>query len=221
MENSHGTQLQESALQDGVDRVARPSAKIQGTVSAPFLHLSCSRLGLKSFLQKTTWVNGRYSGLVPNEQGQPYTSPAVKFDSSTYIQDSAKIALELEERYPEPSLRLDSLLLPKAYAAVSAISEIIRPILMHKVVSNLLTERSADYISRTRDEALRESREEYVKESVIGEVWTKLEEPVKNLAALIRGQGGPFVMGKTRKLFLLLLAMLKWDTVEREQDKKS
>ncbi|PMD30416.1 hypothetical protein L207DRAFT_592541 [Hyaloscypha variabilis F] len=136
-------------------------------------------------------------GLTPNEQGRPYTSPAVKFDSSTYIQDSAKIASELEKRYPEPSLHLDSPLLPKAYAAVGAILEVIRPMLMRKVLPNLLNERSADYISHTRAEALRKSREEYSKESVVEEVWRKSEVPLKNLATLIKGNGGPFVMGKT------------------------
>jgi glutathione S-transferase len=153
-------------------------------------------------MQKASMVNSRYSGLTPNEQGRPYTSPAVKFDSSTYIQDSTKIAPELEKRYPEPSLHLDSPLLPKAYAAVSAILEVSRSMLMGKVLPNLLNERSADYISLTRAEALRKSREEYAKESVVEEVWRKLEVPLKNLAALSRGNGGPFVMGKTRKLFL-------------------
>ncbi len=170
-------------------------------------------------MQKASKVNSRYSGLIPNEQGRPYTSPAVKFDSSTYIQDSAKIAPELEKRYPEPSLHLHSPLLLKAYAAVNAILEITRPMLMHKVLPNLLNERSADYISYTRAEALRKSREEYTEESVIEEVWRKLEVPLKNLAGLSKGNGGPFVMGKTRKLFLLLLAALKRDTVVRKGGK--
>ncbi len=95
-------------------------------------------------------------------------------------------------------------MLPKAYAAVAVILEVIRPMLMHKVLPNLLNERSADYISHTRAEALRKSREEFSKEPVIEEVWRKLEVPLKNLEALSRGNGGPFVMGKTRKLFLLV-----------------
>jgi glutathione S-transferase len=169
--------------------------------------------------QKASMVNSRSSDLTPNEQGRPYTSPAVKFDSSTYIQDSAKIALELEKRYPEPSLHLDSSLLPKAYAAVSAILEVSRPMLMRKVVPNLLNERSADYISHTRAEALRRSREEYVKESVVEEVWRKLEMPLKNMGALSRGNEGPFVMGKTRKFFFLLMAILKKETFERKGGK--
>lgn len=170
-------------------------------------------------MQKALIVNSRYSGLTPNEQGRPYTSPAVKFDSSTYIQDSAKIAPELEKRYPEPSLHLESPLLPKVYAAVSAILEVSRPMLMRKVLPNLLNERSADYISHTRAEALRKSREEYAKESVIEEVWRKLEVPLKNLAALSKENGGPFVMGKTRKLLFLLMAMLKRETVVRKGGK--
>jgi glutathione S-transferase len=164
-------------------------------------------------MQKASMVNSRYSGLTPNEKGRPYTSPAVKFDSSTYLQDSAKIAPELEKRYPEPPLHLDSPLLPKAYAAVGAILEVIRPMLMRKVLPNLLNERSVDYISHTRAEALRKSREEYSKGSVVEEVWRKLEVPLKNLAALTRGNGGPFVMGKIRKLFLLPLSVLKGYTV--------
>ena len=144
-------------------------------------------------------TNTRISGIAPNEHGRAYTSPAVRFESSTYIQDSAKIASELEKRYPEPSLHLDSPLLPKAYAAVSAILEINRPLLGRKVVSNILNQRSVEYISQTRAEALRKSFEEYTKETVIEEVWGLLEVPLKNLAALSMGNGGPFVMGKTRK----------------------
>ncbi|KAE9372786.1 hypothetical protein N431DRAFT_505103 [Stipitochalara longipes BDJ] len=161
-------------------------------------------LNYKEVPYKTEWTEFpdlapkfKEFGLAPNEQGQPYTSPAVKFDSSTYIQDSAKIALELEKRYPEPSLHLDSPLLPKAYAAVSAILQVSRLMLMRKVLPNILSEKSADYISLTRAEALRKSREEYAQESVVEEVWRKLEVPLKNLAALTGGNGGPFVMGKT------------------------
>ena len=75
--------------------------------------------------------------------------------------------------------------------------------LMRKVVANLLTERSGEYIARTRAEAVRKS-EEYAEESVIEEVWKELEVLLRNLAALGRGCGGPFVMGKTRKLVLWL-----------------
>jgi hypothetical protein len=152
-------------------------------------------------MQKASMVNSRYSGLTLNEQGRPYTSPAVKFDSSTYIQDSVKIAPELEKRYPEPSLHLDSPLLPKAYAGVSAILEVSRPMLMRKVLPNLLDGRSADYISHTRAEALRKSREDYAKESVVEEVWRKLEVPLKNLAELSRGNGGRLLWGRLVSCF--------------------
>jgi hypothetical protein len=146
-------------------------------------------------------VNKPNSGLTPNEQGRAYTSPAVKFDSATYIQDSAKIAPELEKRYPEPSLHLDSPLLPKAYAIVTAILVIVRPTLVGKIVSTVLNERSAGYISRVRAEALSKSLKEYSQESEVQEAWKKAEGSVKDLAALVKGNGGPFVMGKTRKLF--------------------
>jgi hypothetical protein len=90
---------------------------------------------------------------------------------------------------------------------------------MRKVLPNLLNKMSADYISHSRAEAVRKSHEEYAKESVIEEVWRKLEVPLKNLSALSRGNGGPFVMGKTRKRFLLLLAVLKKGIVAREGGK--
>jgi hypothetical protein len=35
MENPYGAQLQETALQDGMNRVSRPGAEIQGTVTTP------------------------------------------------------------------------------------------------------------------------------------------------------------------------------------------
>jgi hypothetical protein len=144
--------------------------------------------------------NKRVSGIIPNEQGRAYTSPGIRLDSATYMQDSAKIATELERRYPEPSLYLDSPLLPKAYAAVSDSMDMVRPIMLPKVFSNILNERSADYISRTRAEALSRAREKYTEEADVEEAWKKAYEPLRILGALIMENGGPFVMGKTRKL---------------------
>jgi glutathione S-transferase len=149
---------------------------------------------------KSSMVNTSNSGIAPNEQGRAYTSPALKLDSSTYLQDSAKIAPELERRYPEPPLHLDSPLLPEAYAAVSAVLDVYRPLSMCKVPFNLLTDASAEYISRTRADALSRALEKYATESHREEAWKNAGSPLKNLAALVKRNGGPFVMGKTRKL---------------------
>ncbi|KAH6645098.1 hypothetical protein BKA67DRAFT_639847 [Truncatella angustata] len=161
-------------------------------------------LNYKNVPYKTEWTEFpdlepkfKELGIAPNEQGRAYTSPAIKLDRSTYIQDSAKIALELEKRYPHPSLYLDSSLLPMAYEAVTAILVIYRPISMCKVLPKLLNRRSADYISRTRTEALKKSLEEQAKGPDAEEAWKKMKGPLEDLAALIKGKGGPFMMGKT------------------------
>jgi glutathione S-transferase len=144
-------------------------------------------------------TNTRNSGITPNELGQPYTIPAVKLDSSTYIQDSAKIASELEKRYPEPSLHLDSPFLPEAYAAVGNILKVIRLLLGRKVLSNILNERSVQYMTVSRADFIKKSREEYANEAAIEEVWKNLKGPLEILAALCSRNTGPFVMGNTRK----------------------
>ncbi|KIW18087.1 hypothetical protein PV08_02374 [Exophiala spinifera] len=135
--------------------------------------------------------------MTPNEQGRPYTSPAVKLDSSTYIQDSATIAVELEKRFPTPSLYLDSPTLPRAYAAVTAVLVVYRPVLMCKVIPNLLTERSAEYIARTRAEPLKMALEEYARGDAEQLALTRAQGPLEDLAALVKERGGPFVMGTT------------------------
>jgi hypothetical protein len=111
--------------------------------------------------------------------------------------------LELEKRYPTPTLFLESPLLPKAYVAVTAILDVYRPISMSKVLSNLLTERSVEYISLTRAESRRMSQEKYAREDAEERAWKQAEGPLKNMAALVKGNEGPFVMGTTREWFLV------------------
>lgn len=169
----------------------------------PFLQRLCSTAQSSwQNLLKASLANTRNSGIAPNEQGRAYTSPAINLDSSTYIQNSAKIAPELEKRYPYPSLYLDSPLLPMAYEAVTAILVIYRPISMCKVLPKLLNEGSADYISRTRTETLKKSLEEHAKDPDGEEAWKKMKGPLEELAVLIKREGGPFMMGKTRKPFI-------------------
>jgi hypothetical protein len=77
--------------------------------------------------------------------------------------------------------------------------DIYRLMGMRKVFPNLLNERSAEYISRTRAEALSKSFE-YGDKANREEVWSKAEAPLRDLAALVKGNGGPFTLGTTREL---------------------
>lgn len=72
------------------------------------------------------------SGITPNPPGSwaDYTVPVVRFADGSTVMDSAVIANELESRYPEPSLRLDSDLEKEAQGAMGEVFMSLVPYLL-------------------------------------------------------------------------------------------
>jgi len=166
-------------------------------------------LNYKGIDYKTEWLEYpdiaptlKSFGLPPNDPNAPdyftdYTIPTMRLDSNTYIMDSAKIAAELEKRHPSPSLRLDSPILPQVQQLVGSALVTLAPNWLPKVPPNLLNEPSADFFERTREARFGMPLSQIEKEKGGEAPWEAAKQPIKELADLLKEQGGPFFLGQT------------------------
>lgn len=114
--------------------------------------------------------------------------------------DSKLIAPRLERDYPSPSLHLDSPILQDAYQLIAKIANPLHAVWMPKVPVNLLNQSSSEYFYRTREEDVGKPLSVYAKENGGEEAWIEALPAINALAEVVKKNGGPFVMGKTRKL---------------------
>lgn len=144
-----------------------------------------------------------YRGLASNPKDAPgyftdYSIPAIKYEDGSYQMDSWPIALELEKRYPSPSLHLDD---PVNVKIRDQINAILGPLFMQLLpnVPNLLPQRSQEYFYKTREAAfgkpLSEVRQEALANAEDG--WKQAEQPLKETADLLKKHDGPFFLGQT------------------------
>jgi hypothetical protein len=114
--------------------------------------------------------------------------------------DSWSIAQELERRYPSPSLHLDDPVTVKIRDQISKILSPIIPRLLPRIPEQL-SERSQEYYNRTRREMFGKPLAEVYEEALENaeDSWKQLQEPVKEVADLLRKHDGPFFLGKTGK----------------------
>ena len=70
-----------------------------------------------------------------------YTSPAITFGDGTHMQDSRKIADQLEKDQPSPSMHLDAPVLKEIEGIMPKVMVAITPIMMPLVPRNVLLER--------------------------------------------------------------------------------
>jgi len=116
------------------------------------------------------------------------------------MQDSRVIVEVLEKLHPNSPLHLDSPILPKVEALVPKIQGSLAPVLMPRVPRNILNSDSAEYFQRTRKERFGMPLDEFEKSEKGGEAaWKGADGPLKELAALLKENGGPFFMGKESK----------------------
>ena len=112
--------------------------------------------------------------------------------------DSWPIAHELEKRYPSPSLHLDD---PVTIKIRDQIDSILGPIFLQYIskVPTLLPERSQEYFYRTRKAAFGKPLSEVHQEATANaeEGWKKAQEPLKEVADLLKKHDGPFFLGQT------------------------
>lgn len=113
--------------------------------------------------------------------------------------DSKLIAARLEQDYPAPSLSLDSPILQEVYKLIRDIANPTYAVWMPKVPENLLNEPSKEYFYRTREEGVGKPLAVYAKEEGGEEAWIEVLPSIRALGELVKKNGGPFIMGKTRQ----------------------
>lgn len=111
--------------------------------------------------------------------------------------DSKSIATALEEEFPQPSLHLDSPILPQVEQVLLRAFMALAPDFLPEVPKKLLNPVSAEYFGRTRAERFGGPLEE-VQQNKGGQVaWDAAEPHLLQLAAILKENGGPFCMGDT------------------------
>lgn len=111
--------------------------------------------------------------------------------------DSRKIATLIEEKYPEPSVRLDSAALAKLEGLMPKIMPLLKGIYMPLVPKRLLTEKSVGYWYETREKAVGMSLDQLQKEQGGASTWAAIKPLIAEVdAMLIESPDGPFFLGK-------------------------
>ena len=139
-------------------------------------------------------------GLPPNEKGTPYTIPTIRDAKGRYIMDSRKIAAELEKQYPEPSLHLDSPILPKIEACVLNMVKPLGPVLIPPIPRNCLNAASAEHFERTREARIGMPLQQWEKEHGGDKAWEQATPSFEEVGNMLRAKGGPFLLGKTGRV---------------------
>lgn len=128
---------------------------------------------------------------------KPYTLPAVTFPDGTWIQDSKKIAVEIEKQHPQPSANLESPyqariedLLPKFFGH-------LMPILFNQVPKNLLNEPGVTYWIQDRGSRVGTfDLEAYEKEHGGEAAYEKAKPALDEITDMLKEKEGPFFEGK-------------------------
>jgi glutathione S-transferase len=112
--------------------------------------------------------------------------------------ESRAIATALEKEFPSPPLYLDSPILPKVEALMPKITLHLAPVCPPRVSRDILNERSISYFNRTREARFGMPLDEFEKSEQGGETaWENATPHLRELAELLKEDGGPFFMGQT------------------------
>lgn len=135
--------------------------------------------------------------------------------------ESGTIAAALEKEFPSPPLHLDSPVLPKVEALMPKIMQPLGPVYMPRVPRDLLNERSASYFSRTREARFGMPLDELERSEKGGETaWENASPHIRELADLLKENGGPFFMGKTVSYadFIVVGSLQFWKRLSYDGD---
>jgi hypothetical protein len=113
--------------------------------------------------------------------------------------DSFRIAGALEMGLPHPSLCLDWEKFQDVNEKTMQLSVITTPWWKAKVPRNLLSPRSAEYFSRTRQQRYNMPLEQLEKELGTEERWIEAKPIAEELGAILKASGGPYYKGSSRK----------------------
>lgn len=112
--------------------------------------------------------------------------------------DSRKIAAALEELFPTPAMHLNSEYLAQMYNLVAECQKYLMPFWMPPVPADVLNPVSAEYFYSTRLKSVGKPLQEFAKDAT-PEQWEKSRPHFEKIAALLKTNGGPYVMGDTGK----------------------
>ena len=103
----------------------------------------------------------------------------------------------IEERYPSPSVHLDSPKLARLEALMPAAVTPLRPLFLALVPRTILSEASFEYWYRTRGEAVGMHIDEYVKRYSPEECYAAAQPALAQITALLQETEGPYFLGET------------------------
>ena len=132
----------------------------------------------------------------PNTTGFEYTSPTIILPDGNAVMDSRKIATFLEERHPEPGLRLDAPQLARLEKLMPEIMAPARPIYLAAVPRVLLNEASHEHWYRSREKSVGLPLDQLEKEKGGPIAWKNAEPAIKQATSLLNETEGPFFMGE-------------------------
>lgn len=112
--------------------------------------------------------------------------------------DSNRIAEYLEEKYPSPSIHLDTPYKKKVLDQMIPIMAAVRVVFLPIMSVRVLSPGSVDYWNETRPKAFGKPFSEITEEERGDKAWAKAEEPIKEITRLLKeNPDGPFFDGKT------------------------
>ncbi|PSN72790.1 hypothetical protein BS50DRAFT_568393 [Corynespora cassiicola Philippines] len=126
-----------------------------------------------------------------------YSSPAIRYEDGSYGMDSWKIAHELEKRYPEPSLHLDDPIVIQVRDHIGKIMGPLTGYILPRVPTHILGPASAEYFDTTREKMFGKPLAQVAQETATEQAWKDVEEPVRQIAEILKKNSGPFFLGKT------------------------
>jgi glutathione S-transferase len=146
---------------------------------------------------------------------QEYTLPAIDHDDKT-IMDSLKIALYLDEQFPDtPKLLPDGILpLYRFFQTYTSkhVSGPVFPLLLPRVI-DFLDDRGSEYFKRTREATFGPISESINQDKAkVDACWKDATDGLKMLNQMLDDNpGGPFILGKQRSYpDLHILSILEW-----------
>lgn len=108
--------------------------------------------------------------------------------------DAKRIAASLEEKYPDPPIHLDSPQVARVGECFGRLLVPMRGILLPKIARNLLNPESVPYFHESRSKQLGMPLEQLDKELGGDAQWEEAKPILREIAALIEENGGPFVL---------------------------
>ncbi|KAF4982284.1 hypothetical protein FZEAL_2070 [Fusarium zealandicum] len=135
------------------------------------------------------------SSVPPNESEPQFTLPTVQMPDGSYVMDSYKIADILEEKYPEPSVFLNTPVQLRFRALMIKFMGELMPIYVPGIAQNVLGDESLDFFLASRKEDIGMSLDEYRKQHGPG-AFGRAEPFAREITALLNEtSSGPYFLG--------------------------